>query len=71
MITQATGLGIGVGRVSKLLRGVGVIAMLDGGLDTMRCVESVCEVPADGGLLQVLVSGMVVGVFIDHCCVVN
>jgi len=51
MITQASGLGMGVGRFSRPLRGVGVLAMLDTGLDTTRCVESVCEVPLGAGVL--------------------
>jgi hypothetical protein len=33
MIAWASGLQVGVGRVSRPLRGVGVIAMLDAGLD--------------------------------------
>jgi hypothetical protein len=45
MIAQASGLGMGVGRFSRPLGGVGVLAMPDGGLDTMRRVESVCKVP--------------------------
>jgi len=32
-------------QLSTPLRGVGVLAMLDAGLDTMRRIESVCEVP--------------------------
>jgi len=39
MIVRAAGLGKRVGRVSRPPRGVGVIAMLDVGLDTMRQVE--------------------------------
>jgi hypothetical protein len=42
MIAQGTGLGIGVRRFSRPLRGVGVLAMLDAGLDITRHVESVC-----------------------------
>jgi hypothetical protein len=34
MIAQASGLGMGVGRFSRQLRGVGVIAMPNEGLDT-------------------------------------
>ena len=34
MIVRASGLGMGVGRFSRLLRGVGVLAMSDVGLDT-------------------------------------
>jgi len=51
MITQASGLGMGVGRFSRPLRGVGVLAMPDTGLDTTRRVESVCEVPLGAGVL--------------------
>ena len=36
MIARASGLGIGVGRSARLLRGVGLKAMPDAGLDTMR-----------------------------------
>jgi hypothetical protein len=42
---------MGVGRFSRLLRGVGVIVMADAGLDTMRWVESVCHVPPGAGAL--------------------
>jgi hypothetical protein len=42
MIARASGLGMGVGRFSRLLGGVGVLAMLNAGLDTTRRVESVC-----------------------------
>jgi len=45
MIAQASGLGMGVGRFSRPLRGVGVRAMSDMGLDTTRRVETVREVP--------------------------
>ena len=45
MIAWASGLGMGVGRFSTWLKGVGVQAMPDVGLDTTRHVESVCEVP--------------------------
>jgi len=33
-----------VGRFGRLLREVGVLAMPDVGLDTTRCVESICKV---------------------------
>jgi len=39
MIARASALGMGVGRLSRPLRGVGVIAMQDSGLCTARCVE--------------------------------
>ena len=51
MIAQASGLGMGVGRFSRLLSGVGVLAMLDAGLDTMRHIGSTCEVPLGAGVL--------------------
>jgi len=51
MIARASGLGMGVGRFSRPLRGVGVLAMPDAGLDTMRRVDSVCEVPQGAGVL--------------------
>jgi len=71
MIMQASGFGMGVGRFSRLLRGVGVLAMPDAGLDTTRQVESVCEVPLGAGVLRLLVSGVAVGVIIDHHCVAD
>jgi len=50
MIARASGLGMGVGRFSRPLRGVRVLAMPDAGLDTMRHIESVCEVPLGAGV---------------------
>jgi hypothetical protein len=44
MIVRASGLGMGVGRFSRPLRGGGVLAMPDVGLDTTQCVVSVCMV---------------------------
>jgi len=38
MIARGLGLGMGVGRFSRPLRGVGVLAMPDVGLDTTRPV---------------------------------
>jgi len=66
MIVRASGLGMGVGSFSRPLRGVGVLAMPDAGLDTTRRVESVCKVPPGAGVLRLLVPGMLVGVFIDR-----
>jgi hypothetical protein len=66
MIARAAGLGMEVGRVSRPLRGVGVLAMPDAGLDTTRRVESVCKVPLGAGVLRLLVTGVAVGVIIDH-----
>ena len=71
MIARASGLGMGVGRLSRPLRGVGVLAMPDAGLDTTRSVDSVCEVPLCAGLLGLLVPGVAVGVIIDRRCVVD
>jgi hypothetical protein len=58
---------MGVGRFSRLLRGVGVIAMPDVGLDTMLRIE----VSLDVGVLWLLVPSVEVGVFIDHRCVLH
>ena len=69
MLAQASGLGMGVGKFSRPLRGVRVLAMLDAGLDTTRCVVSGCVIPLGAGVLQLLVSGVVVGVIIDRRCV--
>ena len=71
MIARASGFGKGVGRVSRPLRGVGVLAMPDTGLDTTRRVESVCGVSAGTGVLQLLVSDVVAGAFDDRRCVVH
>jgi len=71
MIAQASGFGMGVGRFSRPLRGVGVIAMPDAGLDTTRCVESVCVIPLGAGVLQLLVPSVAVGVIIDRRCVAD
>jgi hypothetical protein len=51
MIVRASGLGMGVGRFSRPLRRVGVLAMPDAGLDTVCRVESVCKVPSGAGVL--------------------
>jgi len=71
MIAWASGLRMGVGRFSRQLRGVGVLAMPDAGLDTTRHVESVCEVPLGAGVLRLLVPGMPVGVIIQRRCVAD
>jgi len=71
MIARASGFGIGVGRFSRSLRGVGVLAMPDVGLDTTRRVESGCMVSLGAGVLRVLVPGVAVGVIIDRRCVVD
>jgi hypothetical protein len=71
MIARASGFGMGVGRFSRPLRGVGVLAMPDSGLDTTRRVESVCVIPLGAGVLRLHVPGVVVGVIIDHRCVAD
>jgi hypothetical protein len=68
MVTRASGIGIGVGRCSRPRRGVGVLAMPDVKLDTMRRVESVREVPPGAGALQLFLPGMAVSVIIDRRC---
>jgi hypothetical protein len=68
MIARPSGFGMGVSRVSRLLRGVGVLAMPDTGLDTTRHVESVCMVLVGGGVLRLLVPSVAVGVMIDRRC---
>ena len=67
MIARAAGLGMGVGRFSRPLRGVGVLAMPDAGLDTTRRVE----VPPGAGVLRLLVPGVAFGVFVDRRCVAD
>jgi len=71
MIARASGFGMGVGRFSRPLRGVGVLAMLDAGLDTTRRVESVCVILLGAGVLRLLVSGVAVGVILDRRCVAD
>ena len=68
MIARASGFGMGVGRFSRPLRGVEVLAMLDAELDTMRHVESVYMVSLGAGVSRLLVRGVAVGVIIDCCC---
>jgi len=62
---------MGVGRFSTPLRGVGVVAMPDTGLDTTRRVQSLCMVPLGAGVLRLLVRSVAVGVIIDRCCVAD
>jgi len=69
MIAHASGFGMGVGRFSRPLSGVGVLAIPDAGLGTTRRVESVCIVTLGGGVLPLLVPGVAVGVFINSRCV--
>jgi hypothetical protein len=58
---------MGVGRISRALRGVGVIAIPNVGRDTKRRIE----VAPGAGVLQILVTSMAVGVFIDRRCVAD
>jgi hypothetical protein len=62
MIARASGLGMGVGRFSRPLGGVGAIAMPNAGLDTTQRVA----VPPSAGVLRLFVTGLAVGVFIDR-----
>jgi hypothetical protein len=71
MIMRATGLGMVVARFSRPLRGVGVLAMPDGGLDTTRHIEYVCVIPLGTGVLHLLVPGVAVGVIIECSCVAD
>ena len=45
--------------------------MPDAGLDTTRCVASVCVSPLGAGVLRLLVPGVAVGVCIDRRCVAD
>jgi len=71
MIVRASGLGMVVGRFSRPLRGVGVLAMPDAGLDTTRHGDSVCEFPLGAGVLRLLVPSVADGVIIDRRCVAD
>jgi len=72
MIALASGFGMGVGRFSRPLRGVGVLGMPYSALDTTRYVESLCEVlPGAGGLRLIVPSVVAVEVHIDHRCVAD
>jgi len=71
MIAHASGLGIGVGRISRQLRGVGVLAMPDAELDTTWCVWTACEVPPETDVLRLHVPSVAVGRYIDSRCVVD
>jgi len=71
MIARASGFGMGVGRFSRPLRGVGLLAMPDAGLDTTWRVESVCTVLLGAAVLQLLVPGVAVRVIIDRRWVAN
>jgi hypothetical protein len=68
MIVRASRCGMWVGRFSRPLRGVGVLAMPDAGLGTTQRVECVYMVPLGAGVLRLLVPGVAVRVIIDgHC----
>jgi len=71
MVARPSGLGMGEGRMSRPLQGLGVLAMPDARQDTIRWVESVCEVPPGAGLLLLLVPGLAVVGIIDRRCVVD
>ena len=71
MIARASGFVIGVGRFSRPLGGVEVLAMPDPGLNTTRHIESVCMVPLAAAVLRLLVPRMAVGVIIDSRCVAD
>ena len=71
MIARASGSGMGVGRFSRRLRGVGVLAMSDARLDTIRRVEFASEVPPGAGVLLLLVPSAAVAIFIDRRCVAD
>jgi hypothetical protein len=71
MIARVSGFGMGVDIFSRPLRGVGVLAMPDAGLDTTRHVESVRMVLLGAGVVRLCVPGVVVGVIIDRRCVVD
>jgi len=65
MIVRAPALGMGVDRISSLLGRVGVLAMADAGLDTMRRVKSVCNIPPRAPVLWLVVPTTGVELFID------
>ena len=67
MIPWDCRLGMGIGRFSRPLKGVGVIAMPNAERNTMRCVE----VPHSAGVLRLLVPVVAVEVFINHRCVAD
>jgi hypothetical protein len=60
-----------VGRFSRLLREVGVLAMPDAGLDTTQCVESVGVILLGTGVLRLHVPDVAVGIIIDRHCVAD
>jgi hypothetical protein len=60
---------MGVGRFSRPLRGVGLVAMPDAGLDMTRRIESVCMVLLGAAVLRLLEPGMAFGIIIDRRCI--
>jgi len=71
MIAPASGLGMRVGRFSKLLRELGVLAMPYARLDTTRFIGAVCRVPSGPGVRRLLVPSAADGEFIGHRSVVD
>ena len=71
MITLASGVEMQVDWFSRQLRGVGVLAMPNAGLDAMRRLESASEVPLGADVLRLLVPGIAVGVLVDSRSVVD
>jgi hypothetical protein len=71
MIARASGLGMGVGRISRLLRRVGVLAVRDEGLDTTRPVEYVSVIRQRTGVKRLLAPRVAVRVIIDRRCVAD
>jgi hypothetical protein len=67
MIARASGLGMVIDRFSTPRGGVGVITIPEAGLDTTRCFE----VPPGARVVQLLLPGIAVGVFIDCRCTVH
>jgi len=62
IISQASGLGMGIGRLLRPLRGIGEMTMQDGGLNSTRHVK----VPPGAGVPQWHVHGVAVGLSIDR-----
>jgi len=71
LIEWASGIRMGVGRCWRPQRGVGVLPMPEARLDSMGCIESVCESLLRAGVLRRLVPSVAVAVIIDRCCVVD
>jgi hypothetical protein len=67
-ITCTSGFGIAVGRLSRPVRGVGLLAMADAGLDTLRRIASVQMVSLGTVVLQLRMPRVAVGVIIARRC---